>query len=148
MIYLLDSNTLSEIYDTGSLRHAAVTQHLCALTDQDQVYISILSLYEFEYGWANAPDEKKNAVRQMMTDAQTDFGVHPLSTSGATVFETLKKRIKEVRSPSKENMKKFNVDIMLAAPAVTTQCWLVSADCIYQELQPYQPSLKIEDWTV
>jgi predicted nucleic acid-binding protein len=147
MMYLLDSNTLSELYDTGALCHSAVAQHLCALTDQDQVYISILSLYELEYGWANAPDDKKNAIRQMITEAQADFGVHPLSASGATVFGDLKGRIKEVRSPSKENMKKFNVNLMLAATSITTQCRLVSADRIFQELQQYQSSLKIEDWT-
>lgn len=148
MTYLLDSNTISDLYDTNTAHHATVLAHFRALTDEEQVAISILSLYELEYGWANAPDEKKAAIRQMITEAQTDFIVHPLSASGATVFGTLKKRIKEVRSPSKENMKKFNVDLMLAATAMTMQCRLVSADNVYQELQRYQPSLQIEDWTL
>ncbi len=148
MAYLLDSNTISDLYDTKTTHHAMILAHFRALTNQEQVAISVLSLYELEYGWANAPDEKKPAIRQMIIDAQTDFIVHPLSASGATVFGTLKKRIKDVRSPSKENMKKFNVDLMVAATAMTLQCRLVSADRVYQELRRYQPSLQIEDWTV
>ena len=77
MRYLLDSNTISELYDTGASHHPAILGHLGALTDRDQVCISVLSLYELEYGWANAPDEKKPAVRQVIADAQSDFEVLP-----------------------------------------------------------------------
>jgi hypothetical protein len=37
--------------------------HFGALTDKRS---SVLSLYELEYGWANAPDEKKPAVRRVI----------------------------------------------------------------------------------
>ncbi|CAK8722983.1 hypothetical protein GKODMF_14560 [Candidatus Electrothrix gigas] len=63
MKYLLDSNTISELYDAEASHHSAILGHLGALTDRDQVCISVLSLYELEYGWANAPDEKKPAAR-------------------------------------------------------------------------------------
>ncbi len=63
MRYLLDTNTISELYDIDASHHSAILGHLGALTDKDRVCISILSLYELEYGWANAPDEKKSAVR-------------------------------------------------------------------------------------
>ncbi len=59
MRYLLDTNTISELYDIDASHHSAILDHLGALTDKDRVCISILSLYELEYGWANAPDEKK-----------------------------------------------------------------------------------------
>lgn len=148
MTYLLDSNTISELYDPSASRHAAVSKHVSALSDHDHAYISIVSLYELEYGWANAPDEKKSAIRQVITEVQTDFGVLALSAQGATVFGALKKRIKDARSPSKENMKKFNVDLMLAATAITTQCVLISADIVYKELQHYYSSLQLENWMV
>jgi predicted nucleic acid-binding protein len=146
--YLLDSNTISELYDTDASHHSAILGHLSALIDRDQVCISILSLYELEYGWANTPDEKKPAVRQVIADAQSDFEVLPLSVHGAVIFGELKKRIKELRNPSKENMKKFNVDLMLAATALTSDCCLVSADKVYRELQQYHTSFKFQDWTV
>ena len=146
MTYLLDSNTISELYDSSAAQHATISKHISALSNQDQLCISIVSLYELEYGWANAPDEKKPALRQAITDIQADFGVLALSAQGANVFGDLKKRLKEARSPSKENMKKFNVDLMLAAAALTVQCVLVSADAMYRELQRYHSALRIENW--
>ena len=83
MRYLLDSNTISELYDTDASHHSAILGHLGALTDRDQVCISVLSLYELEYGWANAPDEKQPAVRQVIAAAQSDFEALPLSVQGA-----------------------------------------------------------------
>lgn len=84
----------------------------------------------------------------MITDIQTDFTVLGLSAQGARVFGSLKKHIKETRSPSKENMKKFNIDVMLASTAITHQIILVSADTVYADLQRHDPSLHVEDWTV
>ena len=127
MNYLLDSNTISEVYGTASSGHATISCHLGALSDQDQVFMSIVTLYEFEYGWANAPDEKKTAIRQVIEDVQTDFGMLRLSAESAKVFGELKKIIKDSRSPFKDNIKKFNVDLMLAATAITAHCILVSA---------------------
>ncbi len=147
MNYLLDSNTISEIYDGVSPHHAIISRHVGALTDHDQVFISIVTLYELEYGWANAPDVKKPAIRQVIDDVQTDFGQLMLSAESAKVFGELKKIIKDSRSPSKDNMKKFNVDLMLAATAVTAQCILVSADSLYEEFRRSHPTLQIENWT-
>lgn len=147
MNYLLDSNTISEVYDTVSANHATISRHLGALTDRDQVYMSIVTLYELEYGWANAPDVRKPAIRGVIDDVQTDFGMLMLSAESAKVFGELKKIIKDSRSPSKDNMKKFNVDLMLAATAITAQCILVSADSLYEDLRRYQPALQVENWT-
>ncbi|MDU9050071.1 MAG: hypothetical protein Q3M30_14590 [Candidatus Electrothrix sp. Rat3] len=45
-------------------------------------------------------------------------------------------------------MKKFTVDLMLAATALTSECCLVSADRVYRELQRYHTSFKIQDWSI
>lgn len=146
MRYLLDSNTISALYDPEAEHNDRISAHVRTLHDHDSLSISVLSLYELEYGRANAPDEKKTDIRQVITEIQTDFTVLALSAQGAGVFGTLKKRIKETRSPSKENMKKFNIDIMLAVTAITHQIVLVSADTVYTELHRYAPSLRIENW--
>ena len=62
MKYLLDSNTVSDFYDKFSTGYPKISQQLSALTDAESVYISILTLYELEYGHANAPDEKKSVT--------------------------------------------------------------------------------------
>ena len=146
MKYLLDSNTISELYDPGAVRNDCISAHVKVLGEHDCLYISILSLYELEYGWANAPEKKKSDIRQVITDIQTDFTVLVLSIQGAMVFGNLKKCIKETRFPSKENMKKFNIDVMLAATAIAHRIVLVSADAVYAELQHHDSSLQVENW--
>jgi predicted nucleic acid-binding protein len=148
MNYLLDSNTVSELYDKFSAGYPKISQKLGSLTDDDQVYISILTLYELEYGWANASDEKKEVIRQKITEVQEDFEVLPLSAPGAKVFGELKKIIKDSRSPSKENMKKYNVDLMMAATAISINCILVSADTLYKDLRQFHQALQLTNWTV
>jgi predicted nucleic acid-binding protein len=146
MNYLLDSNTISEIYDSTAEHHAALARRVSALPNRDQIYISIVCLYELEYGWANAPDLKKPGIRQVIGEVQSDFSVLPLLAQSAKVFGELKQKLKEARSPSKDNMKKFNVDLMLASTAITAQCTLVSADRLYKELQRYYSTLQVESW--
>lgn len=58
MIYLLDSNTISDFYDKGSVNHPKILNKIAKLKDTDNVAISVLTLYELEYGLANAPDNK------------------------------------------------------------------------------------------
>jgi predicted nucleic acid-binding protein len=58
--YLFDSDTVSDLYDQFSDNHFKILEKLSSLKGMDDVYISILSLYEFEYGYANAPDDKKS----------------------------------------------------------------------------------------
>ena len=148
MKYLLDSNSISELYDPEALGNDCIARHVRKLYEHDCLYISILSLYELEYGWANAPEKKKSAIRQVITDIQTDFKVLALSVQGARVFGDLKKCIKETPSPSKENMKKFNIDLMLAATAITHRIVLVSADTVYSEIQRHDSSLQLENWNI
>jgi predicted nucleic acid-binding protein len=144
--YLLDSNTVSDFYDKFSSGHPQIANQLLSLQSDDSVYMSILTLYELEYGFANAPEEKKAVVRQKLTDAQKDFEILPLSKSGATLFGVLQKQLKETRKLSKENLKKHSVDIMIATTAITNHCILVSADAIYMELQQFKMGLQLENW--
>ncbi len=73
--YLLDSDTVSDFYDKYSSGYPHIYLMLSSLQDEDRVFISILTLYELEYGYANASDEKKSILRQKITEAQQDFKV-------------------------------------------------------------------------
>ncbi len=46
MKYLLDSNTISALYDPESMRNDRISAHVSALNEGDCLYISILSVYE------------------------------------------------------------------------------------------------------
>jgi len=144
--YLLDSNTVSDFYDKSAAGHSRIANKLLSLQNGESAYLSILTLYELEYGFANAPVEKKAVVRQKLTEAQKDFDILPLSKPGATLFGILQKQLKEERKLSKENIKKHSIDMMIAATAITNHCILVSADAIYIELQQFNVGLQLENW--
>jgi predicted nucleic acid-binding protein len=78
MRYLLDSNIISDFYDKFSTGHSQICTELSSLKDTDRVCLSVLTLYELEYGHANAPEEKKGILRQKLTETQQDFEVLPL----------------------------------------------------------------------
>ncbi len=86
MRYLLDSDIVTDLYDKSAANHPKIAARLASLDDTDEVCISILTVYEFEYGLANAPDDKKEALGKKITEAQSDFEMLPLSGDGAKLF--------------------------------------------------------------
>lgn len=146
--YLLDSNIVSSFYDKYSAGYHEISSKLLSLNDADSVSISILTLYEMEYGYANAPGEMKSILRQKINEVQQDFDVLPLSANAAGLFGELKKEIKNFKSLKKENIKKHNIDIMIAATAISENCILVSNDAIYKDIRKINNLFKYEDWTV
>jgi predicted nucleic acid-binding protein len=148
MRYLLDSDSLSDLYEPNSPGHRSITRRFTALADSDLVFVSILALYELEYGYANAPDERKPIIRQRISSLQDDFSILPLTAEAARVFGALKARFRTLRQLSKKGSKSHNVDLMIAATAITEGCTLIAADGIYQELQRLDPILRIENWLV
>jgi predicted nucleic acid-binding protein len=148
MEYLFDSNTVSDFYNSQSEDHAKIYERVSSLQETDNLYISVLTVYELEYGYANAPELKREAVRQKVEEAKQLFGMLAVPIEGAPLFGRLKKQVKDARRLTKENIKKFNVDIILATTAVTQGCVLVSADALYGEIQQFCPELKVENWLV
>ena len=148
MKYLLDSNTVSDIYNSSSDNHNRFIRKILALKENDDVFISILTLYEFEYAFSNSPIQKKNEIRATIWQMQQDFIVLPLSTTAAEVFGDLKKSLKELRNIKPENLKKHTIDLMIAADALNHHAILVSADKIYSDIQIIKPELKMENWII
>jgi len=146
--YLFDSDSVSYFYDKFSSGYANISAKLSGLKETDKVYISILTLYELEYGYANAPDEKKNVVRKKIEESQQDFEILPLSRDGSKLFGDLKKSIKNSRNISSPNIKKHNIDLILAATAIVEDCILVSADSIYVDIQKINSELQLENWLI
>lgn len=146
MRYLLDSDSLSDLYNPDAPGHSAIAQKVTALGELDQVVLSILALYEAEYGCANAPDEKKSVIRQRISHMQRRFEILPLTPEAANLFGTLKVGLSQFRGLSSKGSKFHNMDVMLAATAVAENCILVSADSLYSDLCKVNSSLQLEDW--
>lgn len=146
MLYLLDSDSLSDFYEPGSSGHPRIARRLASLSNADLVVISILSIYELEYGWANAREELKPTIRRRISAAQSHFSLLPLTPEAARLFGILKARLRGLRQLSKQGSKAHNIDLMMAATAITEGCTLVSADRIYSDLEGIDPTLRIENW--
>lgn len=146
MKYLLDSNTISDIYNPSAENHQRFIKRILALKENDDAFISILTLYEFEYALANAPIQKKTEIKTTLWQIQQDFMILPLSASAAEFFGELKKSLKELRNIKPENLKKHTIDLMIAADALNHHAALVSADKIYQDIQLITPELNLENW--
>ncbi len=146
MRYLLDSDIVTDLYDRSAANHPSIIARLASLDDADEVCISILTIYELEYGFANAPADKKEAVGQKIIEVQSDFEVAPLSADGAKRFGDLKKALRDRRSLTQESAKKHNIDLIIAATALAAGITLVSGDAVYRELQASHPDLRLESW--
>jgi predicted nucleic acid-binding protein len=145
MRYLLDSDRLSDLYATDVPGHAGIARRLASLGDSDHVVLSILALYELEYGCANAPEEKKLVLRQRISAAQADFAVLPLTAESAQVYASLKVGLRRSRQLSGKGIKMHNIDLMLAAAAITEDCVLLSGDSLFRDLQQLDPRLRFEE---
>lgn len=144
MRYLLDSDRLSDLYATDAPGHAGIARHLASLGDSDQVVLSVLALYELEYGCANAPEEKRLVLQQRISAAQADFMLLSLTAESAQVYASLKVSHRKSRQLSDKGIKAHNIDLMLAATAITEDCILLSGDSIFRDLQQLDPRLRFE----
>ncbi|MCP4699738.1 MAG: type II toxin-antitoxin system VapC family toxin, partial [Gammaproteobacteria bacterium] len=112
MNYLLDSNTVSDFYNSAAPCHDAIANKFGLLTDNDKVYVSVLCLYELGYGLANAPEDKKALVRKQLRQAPQDFELLPVLAEGAVLFGELKKSLQTQRSLNAKQMRRHNVDCL------------------------------------
>ncbi len=148
MRYLLDSDSLSDLYEPKSPGHRNIARRVLALPETNRIIISILALYELEYGYANAPEGLKPVLRGRISTIQEDSPILPLNLEAARIFGSLKVRLQSLRQLSSRAIKAHNMDIMLAATAIIEGCTLVSADGIYSDLQQLDPTLRVENWLV
>lgn len=61
MKYLLDTDAIAFLYDDKREENSQIIAKLETLKDDDIIFVSILSLFELEYSFANTNDcEKRN----------------------------------------------------------------------------------------
>lgn len=74
MKYLLDSDIVSILYDDSRKEYYDLLhKRLAQLNNDDNVYTSILVLYELEYSFYNAPNEKEAPIRKTINAVVNDF---------------------------------------------------------------------------
>ena len=146
MSYLLDTNTVSDLYEINSTGYHGIARRLEDLAGSVALFVSVLTLYELEYGYANTPVDMRPTIRQRIEYVQADFTILDLSPRAAQVFGSLKKKLRESRKLTEKGSRYHNVDLMIAATAVVEPCTLVSSDSIFRDLRDLEPDLRHEVW--
>lgn len=147
MRYLLDTNTVSDLYEEETSQCLIIRNHLSKLNNEDEVYISILTCCELEYGFENASIDEQAVIRKQIDNILNDFEVLPLGIGVASNYGKLKKALKDTRKISRANIKKHNIDILLACTAADKSLTIISNDRIYSDIKALFPTLEYVDWT-
>ncbi|WP_040335096.1 type II toxin-antitoxin system VapC family toxin [Candidatus Magnetobacterium casense] len=148
MNFLFDTNMVAFFYDQTSENHLTVYKRLAALKNEDNVYISILTVYELEYSVFNADAPKRILLQQQADKARTQFEIIPLSYQGARIYGELKWRLKKDRNISRENIRKYNIDLMLASTAIAQDCILVSGDRVFETIVGINDKFIFQNWLI
>src|SRR4051794_38927089 len=131
--YLLDTNVLSYLIDTASPFHAAVHDRLAVLGDDDEVALSVLTLYELYHWFAyNA------AALAAASEIAGSFAVLPVPEIGAAAFGALMRSGSLRRSDAnlraelgRADIQRRAIDGMIAVTALVHGAVLVTSDGLF-----------------
>ncbi|WP_216092937.1 type II toxin-antitoxin system VapC family toxin [Candidatus Marithrix sp. Canyon 246] len=110
----MDTNSLSSLTKSHDTHHDKFISKVNALNDNVELYASIISLYEMEYGAAHAKipeliQEAREAI-QYIKDAdknenkeQNIIKLYALTTQGAEIFGELKEQFQKYKEQIGEN---------------------------------------------
>ena len=95
MKYLLDFNIASAFADKTNIHHLKVVEKISNLNDDDELYISVLTLFEFEYSFFCCLDKKKKlSIRTTINKIKTLFHRKEINENEAETFGKIKSLIK------------------------------------------------------
>lgn len=144
--YLLDSDILTYLEQKSSPFHRATNRRLSGIDDRDEVCFSILSLFEMHHGIAWGLEEDRPHFLRMLASIEGKFMGVGLSWESARIYGELKASYRKATGISGKNVKRDDVDLMIASTALEQGAILVSNDKIFTSLQKIEPNLKLENW--
>ncbi|MCK4761510.1 MAG: type II toxin-antitoxin system VapC family toxin [Candidatus Aminicenantes bacterium] len=145
--YILDADFLSALEDSDSPGYKKIFEKLSSLPDEDEVCMSIISIYEYYYGVFNAPDKRLAEELRRAKDTLVQlFKILPLSLEGAERYGKIKAEYKKRTGTTRVGMRRHNVDIILAGTALEQDAVIVSQDKIFSRIQEFEQRLQVENW--
>jgi len=146
--YLLDTNIISYLTNPNSPYRESVKKHLIALTDNDVISVSIITLYELSYGlysYKSTP-ESIALFKQGIHFIEQYLEVLPLDIQEVDIFGKLKAKYKDVTGIQNKANKKNDLDFLIVATAINHNATLISNDMIFDKLFEIEPRIKYENW--
>ena len=149
--FLFDTSALSSLTQKGTDEHDKVLSKFSSMDENDAVFVSILSIYEMEYGARHA--KERHIAYEMRLAIQTvkdEFDILPLTEDGAKIFADIKEQYQEKKAIGKKALIKHNVDLMIAATAIEIGAILVTNDTkdkIPEIIEQFRSDFHWQDWT-
>lgn len=146
--YLLDTNIISYLTDPNSPHRESVKKHLMALTHEDTISVSIITLYELSYGLHSYKSTKESIelFKQGIHFIEQYLEVLPLHVQEIDIFGKLKAKYKDATGIQNKANKKNDLDFLIVATAIHHNAILISNDMIFDKLFEIEPRIKYENW--
>jgi predicted nucleic acid-binding protein len=144
--FLLDTNILSALEDPDSESFRKVYKHLSACDSEDEIFVSVVSIYEYQYGIANASDEMAGKLKKSLADFEAMFTVIPLNSHGAEIFGRLKSAHINFSLLPDKAAQRHTADMIIASSAIEMQAKIVSNDKIFARIAEHFTELQVENW--
>ncbi|MCP4405570.1 MAG: type II toxin-antitoxin system VapC family toxin [bacterium] len=148
MKYLFDSDAVNIFYDSSrKAHHEVLHRKIGQLKDEDRLQTSVLVVCELEYSFYNAPDAKKGPIRKTLDSMLGDFDVIlPVELGITPIYGELKALLKNAKNLDRKEMRKHNIDIILASTAIHTTSILIGMDKLYQDIAKLHTDFHFENW--
>ena len=149
--YLLDTNIISYLTDPNSPYRIGIKKKLFSLSENDNVSVSILTLYELSYGLATLKKNKKYDAHKHLFEQGIEFikeylDIFPLSVNEIDIFGEIKAKYQLQTGIKHKAIKKNDIDFLIASTAISQNAILVSNDSIFGNIVDYHIGLKFEIW--
>jgi len=148
MNYLFDTDSINFFFKQSLPQYPYIRKRVASLDDNAILQVSALSIAELEYSLFLASEGKKGEIITLLDQVRKNLSVVPFTDSAAVSYAEFKGKLKQKLRISTENMKKHNIDIMLASTALCENAVLISADGLYEKLAEMTPQFQYENWTV
>lgn len=99
-----------------------------------------------EYSILNGNPAHQVFFRATLKKIREDFQVVPVTEKGAYFYGEFKTFLRNTMNINRENIKKHNIDIMLASTARAGDYVLVSADTIFAACAEIWQDFKFQNW--
>jgi predicted nucleic acid-binding protein len=149
MKYLFDTDAVSFFYDaTRTPEHLHIKSHVATLHDKDVLQVSVLTLYEFEYSYCNATASQKLGIRNTIEKIEQTFVIIPLKRDFSRTYGEIKSLLKHSTGRKAKEMKRYNIDLLIASTAIAESSIVIGSDRIYRELASLYPRFRSENWFI
>ena len=145
--YLLDTNIISYFDRIWTDEYQKVINNLENIWDDDEISISILSLFEYQTSISLAKDDEIRAYLINKKDKLlANFNINNLKINQEIIFWELQKQYLKQTWSNTKAIKKHTVDFMLASQCIDENIIMVSNDNIFKIIAGFRQDFRHENW--